>query len=82
MFLWRNRHLEHAIPLVAKQIVCFLDLFQAKPVCDQRLQIDPASSDHRHQPPHAPERAASLTADGYMSLLWRCPSRGGVRDFG
>ena len=47
-----DRHLEHAIVLVAEQIIGRLDIIQLKAVCDHRAQIDPPGCDDCHQAAH------------------------------
>ena len=44
---------EHAVALMAEQLVGLLDVVELEAVRDHRAQVDTSGLDHRHQPAHA-----------------------------
>lgn len=49
----RNRNLQHSVPLMAEQLVGFLDIVESEAVRDHRAEVHAARLDHRHQAAHA-----------------------------
>src|SRR5262245_61064301 len=47
-----ERDLQHAVPLMAEEVECGLDVIEREMVRDERAEIDAAMVDHRHEPPH------------------------------
>ena len=49
----RDGHLQHAILLMAEQLISLLDLIELEPMRNERSQVDTSRGDRRHKPPHA-----------------------------
>src|SRR5262245_65534605 len=44
-----ERDLQHAVPLMAEEVECGLDVIEREMVRDERAEIDAAMVDHRHE---------------------------------
>lgn len=75
-----DRHLEHAITLVAEQVVGVHDLIQTVVVRDQRPEIHPSPGQHSHQPARALPATRTQGGDARGVMARQAPQ--GVREGG
>ena len=72
-----QRDFQDAVPLVAEEIVRFLNLIEGEAVRDQRAQIDASVLDHRHEAAHP--LFAARAKRGHDLLIAKAGVKGLVR---